>query len=71
MLFPPDQERKDETWVDEYHTRTCNMARKIWRQMNLIFCMKNAESMVWVCDEKVNAFIFYLRKVYKWRSTRW
>ena len=28
--------RKEETWVD-YHTRTCDMARKIWVQMGLPF----------------------------------
>ena len=58
--------RKDETWV-EYHARTCNMARKIWVQMGLPFlCEKIAESMwratEWVCDEKVNAVIFSLKK---------
>ena len=59
---------KDETWV-EYHARTCNMARKIWVQMGLPFlCEKIAESMwratEWVCDEKVNAVIFSLKKVF-------
>ena len=52
-------------------------SRKIWVQLGLLFLYeKIAESMwramVWVCDEKkVNAVIFYLKKVYKWRSTRW
>ena len=37
--------QKDETWV-ENHTRTCNMAKKIWVQMGLPFlfeknCRKN------------------------------
>ena len=36
---------------------------------------KMAESkwraMVWVCDEKSNAVINSLKKVYKFRSTRW
>ena len=39
------------------------------------FCLKKAESMWramgWVCDEKSNAAIKSLKKVYKWRSTRW
>ena len=52
------------------------MARKIWVQMGLPFlCKKISESkwraMVWVCDEKVNTVTYSLKKVYKWRSTRW
>ena len=67
--------QKDETWV-EYRTRACNMARKIWVQMGLPFlCKKCSESMwraiVWVCDEKVNTVSYSLKKVCKWRSTRW
>ena len=52
------------------------MARKIWVQMSLPFlCQKNAESMWraigWVCDQKSNAVIYFLKKACKWRKTRW
>ena len=67
--------QKEETWV-EYQTRTSIMARKIWVQVRLPFLFaKIAESMwramEWACDEKVNAVIDSLKKVYQWRSTRW
>ena len=67
--------QKDETWV-EHHTRTCNMARKIWVQMDLPFlCGKIAESM-WramggVFNETSNGVIYSLKKGKRWRSTRW
>ena len=38
--------RKDETWV-EYHTRTCNMATKIWVQMGLPFLYEKIAESVW------------------------
>ena len=52
------------------------MARKIWVQVKLPFlCEKTAESMWramrWACNEKENAVIFSLKKVYKWKSTTW
>ena len=67
--------RHEETWLN-YHTRTCNMARKIWIKMGLPFLFeKIAESMWrairWACDEKSNAVINPLKKIYRWRSTRW
>ena len=67
--------QKDETWV-EYHTRTCNLARKIWVKMKLPFLYeKVAESMWramgWACDKKVNTVTYSLKKVFKWKSTRW
>ena len=44
MLFSLKRQ-KEETWV-EYHTRTCNMARKMWVQMDLPFLnAKIAEGM--------------------------
>ena len=48
---------RHETWVD-LHTWKCNMARKIWIQMGLLFCEKIAESMWravgWACEGKSN-----------------
>ena len=35
-IIPSSKTNKDETWVD-YHTGTCNMARKIRVQMALQF----------------------------------
>ena len=66
---------KEETWVG-YHTRTCNMARKVWIQMGWPFLYEViAESMWrtvgWAYDERSNAVINTLKKVYRWRSTRW
>ena len=67
--------QKEEAWV-EYQTRTSIMAKKIWVQMKRPFLYeKNAEimwrTMVWACNEKENAVIFFLKKMYKWRSTTW
>ena len=67
--------QKEETWAD-YQTRTSIMARKIWVKMKLPFlCEKIAESMWramwWARNEKENAVIDSLMKVYQWRSTRW
>ena len=61
---------KNQSWVD-YHARTFLIARKIWVQMGLPFlCEKIAESMWramgWVCDEKSNVVIFFLKKVGGW-----
>ena len=67
--------QKEETWVD-YQTRTSIVARKIWVKMKLpSLYVKNAEgmwrAMVWACNEKENAVIDSLKKVYKWRSMKW
>ena len=74
-VYSDSKGTKKETWPN-YHTRTCNMARKIWIKMGLPFLYERiAESMWramgWVCDEKSNAVINSLKKVYRWRSTRW
>ena len=66
--------QREETRVD-YHTRTCNMTRKIWTEMGLLFLHEViAESMWrakrWACDEKSTAVIDTLKNVYEWRSTR-
>ena len=52
------------------------MARKIRIQVGLPFLYERlAESMwraiEWARDEKPNAVINSLKKVYRWRSTRW
>ena len=52
-------QNNQETWV-KYHTRTCNMARKIWIQMGLPFLYERIEesmwrAMRWAWDEKSNA----------------
>ena len=67
--------QKDETWV-ECHTRTCMMARIIWGQTNLSFLYEKIAEGMWramgsVCDEKTNALMDSLKKVYKWRCTTW
>ena len=56
--------------------KTCNMARKIWIQMGLLFVYEVIAdrkwcALGWACDEKSNAVIDTLTKVYRWRSTRW
>ena len=61
---------KDQTWV-EYHTRTCNLDRKRWIQMGLPFLYEIiAESMWramgWVCDQRPNAVIDSLKKVFRY-----
>ena len=67
--------KKEETSVD-YQTRTSIMARKIWVKMKLPFLFEEvAESMwramVWAYNEKENAVVDFLKKVFRWRSTRW
>ena len=52
------------------------MARNIWVKMKFPFLYeKVAESMWramgWACNEKESAVIETLKKVYRWRSTRW
>ena len=66
---------KEETWVD-CHTRTCNMARKIWIQMGLPFLYEVIaenmwRAMGWACDERSTAVIDSPNRVYRWRCTRW
>ena len=76
MAFWKDQRLVDhvhavfasETWV-AFHIGTCAMARKIWIKMGLSFLYEiSAESMWramgWVCDEKSNAVINSVRKVF-------
>ena len=40
----PFQRNKEETWVG-FHTGTCNMARKMWTQMVLLFCFKSVKNV--------------------------
>ena len=65
----------DKTWVD-FHTRSCEDARKIWIKLGLRFLFATiAESLRRaigsVCDQKPNAVIDSLKQVFWWRNSRW
>ena len=67
MLRPFRIKRHKEGTLVDYHTRTCNVARKIWIQMGLPFLFERiAEStwraMGWACNEKSNAVNNSLKK---------
>ena len=69
------ERQKEETLVD-YHARACNTARKTWVQMGVpslyeVIAGSMWRAVGWVCDERPNAVINTLKRVCRWRSTRW